>query len=88
MDNFVVFGLAGMLVVKRIVDGLKKLGMDKKWGIYAAFAVALVLATANEAAALSPVFLLWYQRVAGVLLIAFSASELYDAQRSLRANGN
>ena len=83
MSDFAVFGVAGALAVKRIVDFLKKLGLPKSRALLAAFMVAFILLVANEAAGMSPEFLLWYERVWRVLFFGLCASELYDAQRSL-----
>lgn len=82
--NFVVFGVAGSLAVKQVVDMLKRLGLPSKHGLLAAFITAVVILAANEAAALSPVFLAWWERVWNVVFCALVAAELYDAQRSLR----
>lgn len=81
--DFIVFGIAGALVVKRVVDWMKKRGLAKKHAPMAAFAVALVLLGANEAAELMPEFLVWYERVWNVLFYALLASEVYDAQDAL-----
>lgn len=82
--NFMVFGVAGSLAVKQIVDMLKRLGLPKKHGLLAAFLTAVVILAANEAAVLSPVFLAWWERIWNVVFCALVAAELYDAQRSLR----
>lgn len=82
--DFVVFGVAGALVVKRIVDFLKKVGLQTKYASIAVFVIAAVLLGANEAAELMPEFMVWYERVWNVLFYALVASEVYDAQRALR----
>ena len=82
--NFAVFGIAGALVVKRVVDFLKKVGLQTKYASIAAFVIAAVLLGANEAAELMPEFMVWYERVWNVLFYALVASEVYDAQRALR----
>jgi len=82
--NFVVFGVAGSLAVKQIVDMLKRLGLPKERGLLAAFITAVVILAANEAATLSPLFLAWWERVWNVVFCALVAAELYDAQKALR----
>ena len=86
MDSFVVFGVAGALAVKRIVDFLKKIGVPKERALLVAFLTALVLLAANEAAAMLPAFMVWYGRIWNVLFYALVASEVYDLQRSVANN--
>lgn len=82
--DFAVFGVAGALVIKRVVDGLKKVGLPTKFAPVAAFVTAAVLLAANEAAEMYPIFLVWYERVWNVAFFALVASEVYDVQHSLR----
>ena len=81
--DFEVFGIAGALAVKRVVDALKRYGLPTKWAMTAAFAIAAVLLAANEVATMSPGFLAWYERVWNVLFFALAAAEVYDLQHTL-----
>jgi len=84
MSEFAVFGVAGALVVKRVVDFLKRLGLPGKWAMLMAFVVAALLLSANEAAAMSSAFLLWYERAWRVLFFALVAAEVYDLRDDIR----
>jgi len=83
MDNFVIFGVAGALAVKRIVDALKAAGLPSRFAQLAVFVTALVLLSANEAAALYPVFAVWYERGWWILFLALGSMEVYEVKRSL-----
>ena len=87
MEDFLVFGIAGSLIVKRVVNWLKRLGLSTNRALLAAFFVAIVLLGANELAAMYPVFLVWYERVWNVLFYALVAAEIYDAERGLGVAG-
>ena len=87
MDDFFVFGVAGSLIVKRVVNWLKRLGLSTSWALLAAFAVAALLLGANELAVMSPAFLVWYERVWNVLFYALVAAEIYDAEKGLGVAG-
>jgi len=84
MEEFVIFGVAGALAVKRIVDALKLVGLPSKWAQVAAFLVAALLLSANEAAALNPAFAAWFERVWTVLFLALGSMEVYDVGRALK----
>jgi len=86
MDSFVVFGIAGALAVKRIVDALKMAGLPSKFAQLAVFVTALVLLSANEAAAMYPAFAVWYERGWTILFIALGSMELYEVKRSLNGD--
>jgi hypothetical protein len=86
--DFTVFGVAGALVVKRIVDALKRAGLPSNRALLTAFIVSVILLSANELAAMFPAFTVWYERVWNVLFYALIAAEVYDAQHALtKSNG-
>ena len=87
MEDFLVFGVTGSLVVKRIVNWLKRAGLSTKQALMAAFGVAVVLLGCNELAAMYPAFLVWYERVWNVLFYALVAAEIYDTQKGVGVAG-
>jgi len=87
MEDWAVFGVAGALVVKRLVNVLKTLGLPAKFALMAAFVIAAALLAANTFMEASPVFALWYERVWNVLFYALLAAEVYDTQKGLGAFG-
>jgi len=87
MEDFMVFGVAGSLVVKRVVNWLKRLGLSTTKALFAAFIVAIVLLGCNELAAMYPAFLVWYERVWNVLFYALVAAEIYDTQKGVGVTG-
>lgn len=87
MEDFFVFGVAGSLIVKRVVNWLKRLGLSTNRALLAAFGVAIVLLGCNELAAMYPVFLVWYERVWSVLALALVAAEVYDAEKGIGVAG-
>jgi len=87
MEDFFVFGVAGSLIVKRVVNWLKRLGLSTNRALLAAFAIAALLLGANELAAMHPAFLVWYERVWNVLFYALVAAEIYDAEKGLGVAG-
>jgi len=87
MEDWTVFGVAGALAVKRLVNALKNAGLPSKYALLAAFGVAALLIAANLWAETAPAFALWYERVWNVLFYALVASEIYDTQQGLGAEG-
>lgn len=83
MEDWTVFGVTGVLVVKRLVNVLKRLGLPTKYALLAAFVVAACLLGANTLAGMYPLFLVWYERVWNILFFALVAAEVYDTQQGL-----
>ncbi|HOW77912.1 MAG TPA: hypothetical protein PK406_00540 [Verrucomicrobiota bacterium] len=81
--DFAVFGISAVVLVKLLVELLKKGGLSTRWAWAASILVGIVLAVANQLASMFPEFLTWYRAVFGGLIAGLGAAELYDAKKAL-----
>ena len=80
--DFAIFGLSAALVVKQLVNLLKKLGVTGKASLVSALVTGAVLGALYEALPMVPeaepyIRVIWTALVAGL-----GASELYEATKS------
>jgi hypothetical protein len=83
MTELLIFGVAGSVWVKTIVDLIKKAGLPDSLAIPAALIVGVALAVCSQVALTDPVFALWFQRVVEGITAALVAMNLYDVTHSL-----
>lgn len=79
MDNKFLFGVELAVVLKRIVNFIKDLtGWQGKTVQLLVVGLAVLFLSLNEAASLSPVVAIWWERIFTIIFVAIGAAELYD----------
>jgi len=80
--DFMIFGLSASVVIKRLVNLLKKIGVQGKWCLVAAIACGGALFAMREVAAMYPEYERWFLLGFGTLSAAMWASEFYDQEQA------
>lgn len=78
MEELMVFGVSGIVVIKLLVNVAKKLGLASKYAFHAALVLGLLLSILTALAEQHPALLFWYLRVMVGLFAGAGATELYD----------
>lgn len=79
MDNILLFGVELAVVLKRLVNFVKRMtGIDGKAVQLLVVVLAVLFLSVNEAASLYPSVATWWERVFTIMFVAIGAAELYD----------
>jgi len=81
MEEFAVYGLSGVLVIKYMVDAAKVMGLPTKFALPLAIVLGIILSAGVQVAQMYPAFALWFKVVMLGLFAALGAAEVYDVGR-------
>ena len=81
MDELLIFGISGVVIVTVLIQALKlwiPALQEGRWAILAAVVAGLVLAVANQMAQIIPGFETWYRVAFLGIVTGLAACGLYD----------
>lgn len=82
MDNVLLFGVELAVVLKRLVNFIKKMtGIQGKAVQLLVVGLAILFLAANEAASIYPSVAIWWERVFTIIFVAVGSAEVYALTR-------
>ena len=79
MHNILLFGVELAVVLKRLVNFVKRMtGIEGKTVQLLVVGLAVVFLAANEAASLYPSVAIWWERLFTIMFVAIGSAEIYE----------